>query len=143
MNALSVLLIEDDDLDLRNAQRAFYRRGLSNLLRVAKDAGTALQMLRAGESALPMPCVVLLDQELPGMSGLEFLEKLRADPGVPLVDVYYVSGRLSGQEAERAKGLGVRACLHKDALGTDFMALFDILESQGHLAHIPPEMGHA
>ena len=133
MNALSVLLVEDDDLDLRTAQRAFFRRGLSQLLHVAKDAGTALQLLRGGESALPMPCVVLLDQNLPGMSGLQFLEKLRGDPGLPLIDVYYVSAGLSQADAEQARRLGVRDCIHKEELGTDLAPLFEILRGHGHL----------
>ena len=133
MNALSVLVIEDEEMDIRALQRAFFRQGLSHLLHVVKDASQALNMLGAGDYVLPRPCIVLLDQNLPGMSGLEFLEALRQRPDVAPVEVYYVTAALSHIDAERAKRLGVRACLHKDNLGSDMLPLIELLQGEGHL----------
>jgi CheY-like chemotaxis protein len=63
-------------------QRALKRIHVKNPLYVARTGGKALKMLR-GEDAPkiePAPKLILLDLNLPKMSGIEFLKKLRSDP---------------------------------------------------------------
>src|SRR4051812_22207856 len=134
MNAASVLAIEDDDIDIRTLKRAFERRGLSERLHLAKDGLEALELLKAGDYALPRPCVVLLDLNLPRMSGLEFLERLKSDPRLPPVEVYLVTMSRDQGEQEAARRLGARAFLLKEQLGSDLAPLFDLLQSHGQLS---------
>lgn len=78
----TILLIEDDRVDIMTVQRALKRNNVKNPLRVARTALEALSLLR-GEDGLeklsPPPALILLDLNLPRMSGIEFLRELRSD----------------------------------------------------------------
>lgn len=78
----AILLVEDDRVDVMTVQRALKKSDIRNPLFVARTALDALAMLR-GEGAEridPPPALILLDLNLPKMSGIEFLKELRADP---------------------------------------------------------------
>ncbi len=78
----NILLIEDDRVDVMTVQRALKRIRIKNPLHVARTGGKALKMLRGegGTKLDKLPRLILLDLNLPKMSGIEFLKKLRADP---------------------------------------------------------------
>jgi len=78
----AILLVEDDRVDIMTVQRALTRNNVSNPLYIARTGLEALGMLR-GEGFRkidPPPALILLDLNLPRMSGTEFLKELRADP---------------------------------------------------------------
>lgn len=94
---LSVLLVEDDGA---------VRRVIRDMLRwcgctvcEAADAGQALDAL-----ARSQPDVVLLDARLPGMDGLELLEKLSASGAASSVPVIATTGTAIPEDAFRARG---------------------------------------
>lgn len=77
-----ILLVEDDRVDVMTVQRALSKHKIENPLYVARTATDALAMLR-GEGANkidPLPALILLDLNLPRMSGIDFLGELRKDP---------------------------------------------------------------
>ena len=77
-----ILLVEDDRVDVMTVQRALKKNRIVNPLHIARTATDALGMLR-GEGFKqidPPPALILLDLNLPRMSGIEFLQELRADP---------------------------------------------------------------
>ncbi len=77
---LHILLVDDDEVDVMNVQRAFKRNNISNPLYVANNGLEALEMLR-GAAAIPGPRrLILLDLNMPKMNGLEFLRAIRDDP---------------------------------------------------------------
>jgi CheY-like chemotaxis protein len=77
----SILLIEDDRVDIMTVQRALKKNKISNPLFIARTGHEAFNMLR-GEKGKDQvtPALILLDLNLPKMSGIEFLHKLRKDP---------------------------------------------------------------
>lgn len=77
-----ILLIEDDRIDIMTVQRVLRRQKFDRPLYVARTAVDALSMLRGeGHTKIdPTPALVLLDLNLPRMSGIEFLKELRNDP---------------------------------------------------------------
>jgi CheY-like chemotaxis protein len=78
----SILLIEDDRVDIMTVQRALKKNAVSNPLHIARTGLDALNLLRgeAGfEKITPPPALILLDLNLPKMSGIEFLRELRSD----------------------------------------------------------------
>ncbi len=78
---MSILLVEDDEVDIMNVRKAFKKNDFTSQLHVARDGVEALEMLR-GElqsELMQLPRIILLDLNLPRMNGIEFLKKLRAD----------------------------------------------------------------
>jgi len=87
-NSKPILLVEDDEVDTMTVQRAFKDLKVTNELVHKINGEEALKYLRAEDSQ--MPCVVLLDLNMPKMNGVEFLkiskedEKLKKLPVVVL-----------------------------------------------------------
>ncbi|MEW8485375.1 MAG: response regulator [Candidatus Thiodiazotropha sp.] len=82
-NNETILLIEDDRVDIMTVQRALQKNNISNPLHVARTGLQALDMLRGANGVVkldPLPALILLDLNLPKMSGIEFLQELRTDP---------------------------------------------------------------
>lgn len=92
---VSVLLIEDDALE---------RKTLTNYLTRAGHTVTAVTRAEEGTEALlrELVDVAIVDLQLPGMSGLEFLEQVKRDGGPPIIVVTGDSGLSTAVEAMRA-----------------------------------------
>ena len=81
-----ILLVEDDEVDVLTVQRALRDLEVENDLVVAGNGEEALEILSNPERALP--CIILLDLNMPRMNGLEFLRHIREENtarGVPIV----------------------------------------------------------
>ena len=99
----TVLLVEDnaDDVDL--SLIAFERAGLSAQVVVARDGVEALDYLfgtgaHAGRDVREQPRVVLLDLNLPKVSGHEVLQRMRADPRTREVPVVVLTSSLEERD---------------------------------------------
>lgn len=104
MSAGSILLVEDNPQDEMLIMRAFRKNGLADDVTVARDGQQAVDYLfREGEfngrNDIGLPAVILLDIGLPRLSGLEVLERLRADPRTRLLPVVIFTS--SDEERDR------------------------------------------
>jgi two-component system, response regulator len=99
-----ILLVEDDDLDAELASRAFQRAEVTNALVRVRDGMEALDYLFAhGKCAArdvhDLPVFVLLDLNLPKISGLKVLEAIRTDARTRHLPVIILTS--SGEERDR------------------------------------------
>ncbi|MCX6878197.1 MAG: response regulator [Verrucomicrobia bacterium] len=104
MNVKSILLVEDTRQDEMLILRALKKINLANEVDVARDGQQALDYLFregefAGRAGPDLPTVVLLDVNLPRVSGLEVLERLRADPRTHLLPIVILTS--SDEERDR------------------------------------------
>ena len=88
MRGRSVLLVEDSDDDVLIVQRAFKVLKLPHDLAVCRNGEDALHRL---DKAGSKPDIVLLDLNLPGLSGVEVLRRLKADPRLRSIPVVVLS----------------------------------------------------
>jgi CheY-like chemotaxis protein len=112
MTPKTILLVEDSPQDERLTLRALRRAHLANRVDVVRDGQQALDFLfRQGDFAHredhDLPAVVLLDIGLPRLSGLEVLERLRADARTRLLPVVILTS--SDDEDDRLKGYQIGA----------------------------------
>ncbi len=78
---VGIVMIEDDEGHARLIEKNIRRAGISNGIRHFTDGTTALDFLfNAPEGpALNGPALILLDLNLPDMSGTDILMKIKAD----------------------------------------------------------------
>jgi CheY-like chemotaxis protein len=99
----SILLVEDDRVDIMTVQRALKKNAIGNPLHIARTGPEALDMLRGEngyEKISPPPALILLDLNLPKMSGIEFLRALRNDP--ELQEMHIIVLTSSNEPKDRA-----------------------------------------
>ncbi|SES96586.1 response regulator [Hymenobacter actinosclerus] len=99
----TILLVEDDQLDIMNVQRELRKNNVNVPLHVARNGREALDLLKGenGQTRIPAPSVVMLDLNMPRMNGLELLEILRADPEFQDLNVFITT--TSDLETDRLK----------------------------------------
>jgi len=141
MNAstIQILLVEDDTVDAEAVQRAFRRHRIANPIHVAKNGREALDRLRGldGRPALARPYMILLDLNMPLMSGLEFLHELRADPDLHRSVVFVLTTSDAARDIDQAYGHHVAGYLVKERVGEDFVHLVDMLGQYWRYVELP------
>jgi two-component system, response regulator len=107
METKTILLVEDNADDEALTFRALMKNNISNQLVVARDGAEALDYLFAtgkysGRDVTLGPQVVLLDLNLPKVSGLEVLRQLRANERTKLLPVVILTS--SNEDQDRLQG---------------------------------------
>ncbi len=120
------LLLVDDDLDVLDA--------LGTLLEVhgvevdrAPSGFSALSKLQADQ----LPCLVLLDIRMPGMSGWDLWAWMRREPTTAAIPVVLITGE--GQDRAAAQAQGIRDVLRKPVDAEQVLQL--VLRHCDHHAH--------
>ena len=106
-----ILLIEDNPDDVELTSRAFKKAGIANELRVIGDGAEALKYLSSREN--PIPAIVLLDINLPKVSGIEVLKRLRADARTRLLPVIILTSSKEEQDLAAGYGNGCNSYVRK------------------------------
>lgn len=75
---------------------------------IAKDGETALTLVERRE-----PDLILLDVVMPGMSGYEVCEKLKANPNTQHIPIIFVSSQADDDDQEKGFGLGAADYISK------------------------------
>jgi CheY-like chemotaxis protein len=134
--ALKVLLVEDDQVDVMNVQRAFRKSHILNPLVVAADGEEALQLLRNG-TVPPSRLLVLLDLNMPRMSGLEFLRQLRQDNDLKHLPVVVLTTSDDERDRIEAYKLNVAGYIVKPVTFLNFMEAMATLNKYWELVELP------
>lgn len=73
---LNILLIEDDAIEVMKLNRTISSKGLNHNIIEANNGAEALEILQKKEE---LPDIILLDLNMPKISGIEFLSILKSD----------------------------------------------------------------
>jgi CheY-like chemotaxis protein len=106
MKARTMLLVEDNQQDELLTLRALRKVNLANQVEVVRDGQQAMDYLFgegefAGRALAEPPAVVLLDINLPRLSGLDVLDRIRSDARTRLVPVVILTS--SDEERDRLR----------------------------------------
>jgi CheY-like chemotaxis protein len=101
MESKSILLIEDDNLDIISVNRSLIKIGGNHKLFTAYNGIEALAMLRGEDGTImdPFPEIILLDLNMPMMNGIEFLRELRKDKKYDSIKIFVMT--TSNEEKDR------------------------------------------
>lgn len=133
MSEHTILLVEDDKNDVFFFQRAMAKAGLTCALRIARDGREAIDYLSgagmfADRVQFPLPCMVLLDLNLPHQHGLEVLQWIRAHAPDAAVPVIVLTSSTSDRDVREAYRLGANSYLNKPSGSDDLLALVRALD---------------
>lgn len=138
-NVVNILLIEDDEVDIMNVQRAFRKENIANPLFIARDGMEALAALRCADPAMriPHPKVILLDINMPRMNGIEFLTEIRKDPELKSLSVFVMT--TSNEESDKiaAYNLNVAGYILKPLSFEGFKTAISVLNHYWQLCEMP------
>ena len=104
------VLVADDEPDVRELARLFLEMDGFDVVGEAVDGAQALERFVALDPP-PVPSVVVLDNRMPVMTGLEAAEQILGRHPDQVVVLF--SAHLDAGVERRARELGVRACVSK------------------------------
>ncbi|PTX99590.1 two-component system response regulator [Verrucomicrobia bacterium LW23] len=118
MDAVEILLVEDNPQDLRLALRAFKKAGLTNAIHVTRDGEEALNFIfaqgeYAGRQNCVSPKVILLDLKLPKIDGLEVLRRVKTNSATQAIPVVILTSSKEQIDLVESYRLGVNSYIVK------------------------------
>jgi CheY-like chemotaxis protein len=124
-----VLLVEDNEADVRLTREALRESGDTLRLSAVGDGEQALAYLRreGGYAETARPDLVLLDLNLPRKNGLEVLEEMRADPSLAAIPVIVLTSSAARQDVEACYARGANAFVVKPLELDAFMDLIEAI----------------
>jgi CheY-like chemotaxis protein len=133
---LNILLVDDDEVDVMTVKRAFSKANITNKLYVATDGIEALNLLRS-DGIPPARRLVLLDLNMPRMSGIEVLREIRADPALQAVTVVVLTTSNEDRDRVEAYELNVAGYLLKPVTFHAFAEVMSTLNKYWTLMEMP------
>jgi CheY-like chemotaxis protein len=135
-HALNILLVDDDEVDVMTVKRAFSKANIANRLYVATDGIEALAMLRS-EGVPAARRLMLLDLNMPRMSGIEVLREIRADPALQALTVIVLTTSNEDRDRVEAYRLNVAGYLLKPVTFHAFAEVMVTLNKYWTLMEMP------
>lgn len=126
LNAVEILLVEDNPRDAELTIRAFKKNHLANKLFHVEDGVEALDYLfargkYADRNPDESPKVILLDLKLPRVNGLEVLRIIKADDRTRTIPVVIVTSSAEDPDVSTAYQLGANSYVIKPVEFDSFM----------------------
>ena len=133
---INILLVEDDEVDIMNVQRAFRKNKIQNPLFIARNGVEALEMLNNNEIE-PLPRIVLMDINMPKMGGLECLRELRMNPKLKPMSVFIMTTSNEESDKVNAYDLNVAGYILKPIFFENFVNAVATLNNYWQLCEMP------
>lgn len=130
MKPAEILLVEDNPGDVRLTKEALREVGMSNPLHVARHGLEALDFLRqSGDfKDAPRPDLVLLDLNLPRLSGREVLKQMKDDPALRQIPVIVLSTSDAHRDVSESYALHANCYINKPVDFDDFLRVVQSIE---------------
>jgi len=134
----SILLVEDNPMDVDLTRRAFRRRYLQSRIEVARDGEDALAYLERWEQGEPPPALVLLDLKLPRIGGLEVLREIRRRPRFRTLVVVVLTSSVEPGDIRAAYEAGANSYVVKPVDFEQFARTCEQIEAYWSTTNTPP-----
>ncbi len=132
---VTILLVEDDDVDAQGVIRSFSKRRIGNDIIRARDGLEALELLESGK--IQKPYLILLDLQMPRMNGKEFLKAIREDHALKTSVIFVLTTSKADTDIASSFEKNVAGYFVKDDVGANFSNMIDVLEGYWKIAYLP------
>ncbi len=122
---VTILLVEDNEADIRLTREALHEGGVKQRLLVANDGLEALAILRASGTHpdRPRPDLILLDLNLPKVNGHDVLAEIKRDPVLRRIPVLILTTSRAEEDILRAYDLQASCYITKPVDFDDFVSV--------------------
>ena len=127
-NGKPVLLIEDDAVDAMTVKRAFKDLRFVNRLDTVENGEEALAYLRKPENEIP--CVILLDLNMPRMNGIEFLTVAKQDLNLRSIPTVVLTSSEEEQDKVDSFDLSIAGYMVKPV---DYMTFVEVVKTMMYI----------
>lgn len=131
----TILLVEDDEVDAMTVKRALKELNVTNPLVVRENGEEALAYLRDPNNE--KPCLILLDLNMPVMSGLEFLQIDKQDDALKAIPVVVLTTSQEQQDKVASFNLGVAGYMAKPVIYQQFVEVMRTINAYWTISEIP------
>jgi CheY-like chemotaxis protein len=132
---ITLLLVEDDDVDAMTVKRSFLKQRIANPIVRAYDGVEALEMLR--NQTVSRPLIILLDLQMPRMGGIEFLTTLRADDDLKDIVVFVLTTSKSEEDLVKSYRQQIAGYFIKGEVGESFLDVVNVLDNYWKVVQLP------
>ncbi len=130
---VTILLVEDDEVDVKALKWAFDKLKIANPLHIARDGVEALEKL--GE--LSRPYLVITDINMPRMNGIELLRQIRQSENYRDSIVFVLTTSNDEQDKIDAYDLNVAGYMLKSDMGTSFTRAISLIDNYWKVVEFP------
>jgi CheY-like chemotaxis protein len=126
-----ILLVEDDPADQKLIKKSMLNQKIDNELIIVETGEDALEYLahsKSNEAGYPTPDLILLDLNMPGMGGREFLRRLKADDTLDIIPVVILTTSDSEQDILETHKLQAGGYIKKPPTLNGFREVFSQLQ---------------
>ncbi len=128
MRSDAILVVDDNPDDVMFTVRAFRKNNFDNEIVVAHDGAEALDLLLPEGDTEPLrPAFVLLDMNMPRMSGLEVLKYLRSDVSTLSLPVIVLTTSAEEQDITQSYRSGANSYVRKAFSFPEFLETTKVL----------------
>lgn len=131
----AILLVEDDEVDAMTVRRALKELHVNNPLAKVENGEEALAYLR--QPGQIMPCIILLDLNMPVMGGIEFLQMVKQDPELKRIPVVVLTTSEEQQDKVASFDLGVAGYIRKPVDYQQFVEAVRAIDAYWTLSELP------
>ncbi len=136
-----LLLIEDDQIDIMNFERFLRKKELHVVFDVVADGLEALEYLQQKEQCgEPFPHLILLDLNMPRMTGHEFLKHLKEHPIFRNIPVIILTTSSDDRDVEKAFAYQVAGFFVKPLDPFLFQQILETLFTYWGMSCLPEKM---
>jgi DNA-binding NarL/FixJ family response regulator len=141
MRPVNILLVEDDQIDAKAFMRAIEEQRISNPVIRAKDGMEGWEILKGlhGDMPLARPYIVILDINMPRMSGIELLRKIRGDAALHDSIVFVLTTSNDDQDKIEAYNLNVAGYMLKSDMGKGFLRAVELIDKYWRVVELPAD----
>jgi CheY-like chemotaxis protein len=130
---VTILLVEDDEIDVKALKWAFDKLKIANPLKIARDGVEAWELLQE----LPRPYLIITDINMPRMNGIELLRKIRESEHCRDSIVFVLTTSNDEQDKIDAYDLNVAGYMLKSDMGTSFTRAISLIDNYWKVVEFP------
>jgi CheY-like chemotaxis protein len=137
---VTILLVEDDDIDAMTITRGLNRAGIANPMVRAHDGVEALEVL-LGKGDIPRlapPYLLLIDIRMPRLDGLGLVRAIRCDPTLQRTIIFILTTSDNDRDRIAAYDAHVAGYIVKSNAPEHYRALGEMLEYYLMIVSPPP-----